>query len=151
MSYAILKNSVWHWYTPLLLSKGVVVNHSWASDRWKQNRLYMYVMYCIQKRQNDSKRYQWTFLREKQRKGRGFYFVHRLFFVSFILFVFIIGFISGYFGCPRVEDKSCCGAKNVDDDTSGRLLEQQALELLSGQKIRDYLRWVSFCINTVHL
>lgn len=72
-------------------------------------------------------------------------------FVSFILFVFIIGFISGYFGCPRVEDKSCCGAKNVDDDTSGRLLEQQALELLSGQKIRDYLRSVSFCINTVHL
>lgn len=61
-------------------------------------------------------------------------------FVSFILFVFIIGFISGYFGYPRVEDKSCCGAKNIDDDTSGRLLEQQALELLSGQKIRDYLR-----------
>lgn len=71
-------------------------------------------------------------------------------FVSFILFVFIIGFISGFFGCPRVEDKSCCGAKNADDDdTSGRLLEQQALELVLGQKIRHYLRWVSFCIHTV--
>lgn len=63
-------------------------------------------------------------------------------FVSFILFVFIIGFISGFFGCPRVEDKSCCGAKNADDDdTSGRLLEQQALELVLGQKIRHYLRY----------
>jgi len=61
-------------------------------------------------------------------------------FVSFILFVFIVGFISGFFGCPRSEDKSCCGAKKPDDDTSGRLLEQQAFELLLGQKIRHYLR-----------
>lgn len=61
-------------------------------------------------------------------------------FVSFILFVFIIGFISGYFGCPRAEDRSCCGAKNGDGDTSGRLFEQEALEHLLGQKIRHYLR-----------
>ncbi|KAL9953003.1 hypothetical protein ACROYT_G040350 [Oculina patagonica] len=61
--------------------------------------------------------------------------------VSFILFVFIIGFIIGFFGCPRASDKSCCGAKNGNDDTSGRLFEEEALELLSGQNIRHYLKY----------
>ena len=70
-------------------------------------------------------------------------------FFSFIFFIFIVGFITGYFSCPGAEYSNCCGAKNENDDTSRKLLEQEAFELISGRKIAYYLKWVPFYITII--
>nr|XP_058958447.1 N-acetylated-alpha-linked acidic dipeptidase 2-like isoform X1 [Pocillopora verrucosa] len=69
-------------------------------------------------------------------------------FFSFIFFIFIVGFITGYFSCPGAEYSNCCGAKNENDDTSRKLLEQEAFELISGRKIAYYLKYFA---NNAHL
>ena len=57
-------------------------------------------------------------------------------FASFVLFIGIVGFIIGFFAHGG---KSCSGAKNGNDDTSGRFkYEQEALELVSAERIRHY-------------
>ena len=71
-------------------------------------------------------------------------------FFLFIFFIFIVGFIIGYFACPAADDFNCCGAKNGNGDTSGKLLEQEAFQLVSGQKLGHYLKWVSFYINMIN-
>lgn len=62
-------------------------------------------------------------------------------FASFVLFVGLVGFVIGFFARPSVDNKSCCGAKNGNDGTSGMLAyKKEALDLVLAQKIRHYLK-----------
>ena len=62
-------------------------------------------------------------------------------FGCFVLFIGLVGFFIGFFARPNSDSRSCYGAKNENDGTSGMLVyEKEALELVLAQRIHHYLK-----------